>query len=110
MVTTGLNGNQGAIITRHRNTVHDIYTLDDAAKEGRSFVVQTNYDRDIPDPERDQRRIPAEKRMDALGTNTTMQGVLEKIMIEFPTFNIDTLLTSTLCAAKSYVNTTVWYK
>ena len=71
LVTSGVNGNEGAVITRHRNSVHDIYTLDDAAKDGRKFLVQTNYDRDIPDPERDQRRIPAEKRMDSLGANST---------------------------------------
>ena len=76
LVVSGVAGNEGAVITRHRNTVHDIYTLDDASKEGKSYIVQTNYDRDIPDPSGDQRRIPAQNRMDSLGSNTTMQSVL----------------------------------
>jgi hypothetical protein len=50
LVVSGVNGNEGAIITRHRNSVHDVYSLDDAAKEGKNYIVQTNYDRDIPDP------------------------------------------------------------
>lgn len=106
---SGVNGNEGAVITRHRNTVHDVYSLDDAAKTGKSYIVQTNYDRDVADPERDQRRIPAQNRMDALGNNTGMQSVMENIMIQHPTFNKDTLLTSTMSAGKKYVNTTVWY-
>lgn len=76
LIVSGVRGNEGAVIARHRNTVHDVYTLDDAAKEGKSYVVQTNYDRDVPDPSRDQRRIPAQSRMDALGNNTGMQSVM----------------------------------
>lgn len=88
--------------------MHDAITLGDVKKNGKSFIVQTNYDREVPDPVDDSRRIPAETKMDAL-KNISEQIVMDKVMSTFPNFNIDTLLTTTMSAKNNYVNTTVWY-
>jgi hypothetical protein len=47
------------VIERNRNGFHNYYTL----SEDVWFLVQTNYDRDVPDKMDDYRRIPAEQRM-----------------------------------------------
>jgi len=53
------------VITRNRRGVDNYYAWN--ATEGRWFLVQTNYDRDVPDPENDYRRIPAEQKLTKIG-------------------------------------------
>lgn len=55
-VLSGTKGNEGAVIERDSEKVHGLYELSDS----NWFLVQTNYDRDQPDPIHDQRRLPAE--------------------------------------------------
>jgi acid ceramidase/N-acylethanolamine-hydrolysing acid amidase len=62
-VVSGTNGNEGAVIERDSDKVHGFYEL----SATNWFLVQTNYDRDLPDPVHDQRRIPAEKRLKERG-------------------------------------------
>lgn len=40
--------------------MHNVTTISDAIAQNKSYLVQTNYDRDLPDPEDDYRRAPAE--------------------------------------------------
>lgn len=54
-MVSGIQGNEGIIIERNSDNVHAAYELSDSTW----FLVQTNYDRDQPDPKEDQRRIPA---------------------------------------------------
>lgn len=53
-VISGVKPNEGAVIERDPGSVHNYYTLNETTW----FLVQTNYDRDQPDPFHDPRRIP----------------------------------------------------
>ena len=58
-IVSGINPYEGMVIERDVNAVHAYYEL----SEENWFIVQTNYDRDYPDPLHDPRRVPVEKRM-----------------------------------------------
>ena len=73
------------------------------------FLVQTNYDRDEPDPVHDPRRIPVEKKLADRGNQGFTEEVLMKYMSEWPTFNIATIFTDILVPKTGYTNTTLWY-
>ena len=47
------------VIERDTNSIHAYYELN----ETNWFLVQTNSDRDVPDPVIDPRRIPVEDRL-----------------------------------------------
>ncbi len=47
------------MIERNVENVHAYYEL----SEENWFLIQTNYDRDYPDPLHDPRRVPVEKKM-----------------------------------------------
>ncbi len=84
-VVSGTKGNEGIVIERDNDKVHAAYELNDT----NWFIVQTNYDRDQPDPKSDQRRIPAENRLKERGnSNFKEQDLFDTIMSKFPTFNI----------------------
>ena len=53
-IVSGLGANEGTVIERDTDSVHAAYELSDSTW----FLVQTNYDRDQPDPVHDPRRIP----------------------------------------------------
>lgn len=56
---SGINAFEGMVIERDVNKVHAYYELSPTTW----FLVQTNYDRDQPDPIHDPRRVPVEKRL-----------------------------------------------
>jgi hypothetical protein len=62
-IISGLAGNEGAVIERDVDKVHAYYELTDE----NWFILQTNYDRDYPDPLHDPRRIPVENRLGERG-------------------------------------------
>lgn len=105
-VVSGTKGNEGAIIERDSDKVHGFYELSDS----NWFLVQTNYDRDQVDPVHDQRRIPAENRLKARGNkNLNEQNLFDEILFQFPTMNLETILTAVMVSSTNYHNTTVWY-
>ena len=104
-VVSGVSGNEGGVIERDTEDVHAFYELTDETW----FLVQTNYDRDQPDPLHDPRRIPAEDRVKANGPGFTEEALLKLIMSEWPTFNIATIMTAIMVPGTGYHNTTVWY-
>lgn len=74
------------------------------------FLVQTNYDRDYPDPLHDPRRVPVEKRLrDRGNVKLEEQELFDKFMSVWPTFNIATIMTAVMIPATGYHNTTIWY-
>ena len=94
------------VIERDTDSVHAYYEL----SESNWFLVQTNYDRDQPDPVYDPRRIPVEKKMQERGNeNFTEQAPLDHFMTQRPTFNIATIMSAIMVPATGYHNTTVWY-
>jgi len=73
-------------------------------------LVQTNYDRDYPDPLHDPRRVPVEKRLRERGNvHLESQELFDSFMKVWPTFNIATIMTAVMIPATGYHNTTVWY-
>jgi hypothetical protein len=53
-VVSGTGPNDGCVIERDTDSVHAFYELN----QTNWFIIQTNYDRDYPDPLHDPRRIP----------------------------------------------------
>lgn len=83
-----------------------MYTLDDKTW----FLVQTNYDRDQPDPFHDPRRVPVENRLREYGQRNIDENTLfTEFMTLWPTFNIATIMTAIMIPSTGYHNTTVWY-
>lgn len=58
-IISGVDVDEGCVIERDTDSVHAFYEL----SETNWFIVQTNYDRDYPDPLHDPRRIPVEHRL-----------------------------------------------
>ena len=105
-VVSGIQGNEGIIIERDSNKVHAAYELSDE----NWFIVQTNYDRDRPDPSDDQRRIPAENRLKERGNkNFKEQDLFDTVMSKNPTLNLETIYTVVMVSSTGYHNTTAWY-
>jgi N-acylethanolamine-hydrolysing acid amidase len=103
-IIAGLGPNEGMVIERDTNATHAFYQLSDETW----FLVQTNYDRDQPEPVYDQRRIPMEHRVQKRGQNFTHETVLEE-MFTWPNFNIATIMTAVMVPGQKYKNVTAWY-
>ncbi len=58
-MVSGVKANEACVIERAPNSVHGFYQLSNTTW----FLVQTNYDRDQPDPSTDPRRIAVENRI-----------------------------------------------
>ena len=93
------------VIERDTNTTNAYYELSDYMW----FLVQTNYDRDGPDPVHDPRRIPVEHKLAEWGNKDFDEDKLLKAMFQWPTFNIATIFTDIMVPATGYTNTTMWY-
>ena len=73
-------------------------------------MVQTNYDRDQPEPIHDPRRIPVENKLRERGNKgLTEQVLLDEFMFKWPTFNIASIMSAIIAPKSGYHNTTVWY-
>ena len=103
-IIAGAQPNEGMVIERATNGTHAYYELN----EERWFLVQTNYDRDQPEPIYDQRRIVMENRVRERGQDFTVDNVLKE-MFTWPNFNIATIMTAVMVPSKSYHNVTAWY-
>jgi hypothetical protein len=105
-VIAGVSGNEATVLERDTNQTHAAYTLSDS----NWFLVQTNYDRDQPDPIHDPRRIPVENKLKERGNKgLNEQVLLEDFMFKWPTFNIATIMSAIIVPKAAYHNTTVWY-
>ena len=72
-IVSGIKDNEGMVIERETDSTKAYYELSDY----NWFLIQTNYDRDQPDPLHDPRRIPTEKKLAARGNaNFTEQTLL----------------------------------
>lgn len=105
-IISGVEADEGAVIERDTESVHAYYEL----SETNWFLVQTNYDRDYPDPLHDPRRIPVEKKLREKGNQKfEPQDLFDEFMSQWPTFNIATIMTALMVPANGYHNTTCWY-
>jgi len=74
------------------------------------YLVQTNYDRNVPDPANDYRRIPAQNKLNAIGqSNITYDTLYYGVLAQSPNLNENTILTTIMSADTGYFNTTLWY-
>ena len=105
-IISGTGPNDGCVIERETNSVHAYYELNETTW----FLVQTNYDRDYPDPVTDPRRIPVENRLRERGNiHFEEKELFEDFMSQWPTFNIATIMTAIMVPGSDYHNTTAWY-
>ena len=109
LTVSGMNKNEGVVITRDRRGVYNVSQID-FDSEDQWFLVQTNYDRDIPDPASDYRRVPAENKMKAIGRNNMSEETLyNTVMISAPNKRDETITSSVMCPRTGSFNTTIWF-
>lgn len=63
---------EGCVLERNIRKLDSLYCLDWENTDkslNKWFLVQTNYDRDVPDPKKDYRRVPLENKIKAAGFN-----------------------------------------
>jgi len=107
-IVSGAQKGQGAVISKFQDSVQYFTKLD--AANGRWFIVQTNYQRDLPDPKTDNRRTAAIDRINKIGRDgLTKEVLLNEIMGTYPTFNAHTIHTTIMQVHGGYFNTTMWY-
>ena len=104
-IISGVKKNEGAVIERDPSSVHGYYSLSNTTW----FLIQTNYDRDEPDPFHDPRRIGVENRLRKYGNGITEKNLFEDFLSIWPTWNIGTIMSTVMVPGTSYHNTTVWY-
>ncbi|KAF6131654.1 N-acylethanolamine acid amidase [Phyllostomus discolor] len=96
-IVGGMSPREGVVITRKRNGPVDIWPLDPL--NGAWFRVETNYDHWKPAPEKDDRRTPAIKALNATGpANLTLEALFQVLSV-FPVYNNLTVYTTVMSAA-----------
>ncbi|XP_078302150.1 N-acylethanolamine-hydrolyzing acid amidase isoform X2 [Panthera onca] len=84
-IVGGASPREGMVITRNRNGPADIWPLDPL--NGAWFRVETNYDHWKPAPEKDDRRTPAMKALNATGQENLSLETLFQVLSVFPVCN-----------------------
>jgi len=108
LIVSGVKKNEGVVITIDRDGVNNVTQIN-VDQPDQWYFVQTNYDRDLPDPASDYRRVPAEIRMKAItreGINA--QSMFDGVLNLVPNMRPSTILTSIMSAQTGYFNTTIW--
>lgn len=108
IIISGIGKNEGIIITRDRNKAVNISVINEEL-ENEWFLVQTNYDRNQPDPEKDLRRLPAEKKIKEIGKDQlNLSELFNRILSLSPNKNSRTISSTIMCAKSGIFNTTIW--
>lgn len=96
-IVGGVSPWEGVVVTRNRGGPADIWPLDPL--NGAWFRVETNYDHWKPVPEKDDRRTPAIKALNATGqANLTLEALFQVLSV-FPVYNNYTVYTTVMSAA-----------
>lgn len=90
-ILAGSKSGQGAVISRNRMNATDVWLLDPAG--GRWFEVQTNYDHWQQPPWFDDRVVPANNALKALGQSRLSLDALFSVLSVKPVLNIQTTYT-----------------
>ncbi|XP_036906861.1 N-acylethanolamine-hydrolyzing acid amidase [Sturnira hondurensis] len=96
-IVGGMSPREGVVITRKRSGPADIWPLDPL--NGAWFRVETNYDHWKPAPEKDDRRTPAIKALNAMGPANLTLEALYQVLSVFPVYNNITIYTTVMSAA-----------
>jgi len=95
-IVAGVSSGQGAVISRNRLNATDVWILDPPK---RWFEVETNYDHWENPPWFDDRVVPANRGMEAMGQQKlSLTGMLDVLTIK-PVLNIQTTYTILACPA-----------
>lgn len=96
-IVAGVSAGQGVVISRNRLNAADVWRLD--AASGRWFEVETNYDHWEQPPWYDDRVVPANNAMNAMGqSGLTLDGMFKVLSIK-PVLNLQTTYTILSCPA-----------
>jgi len=101
LIASGVQPNQGVVITRDRNGAADVWALNSTMW----FEVQTNWDHWEPDP--DGRRDTANRGMQKLGQSRLNFPGLFSVLSTVPVLNKSTTYTTLMSAMSGTFNTTV---
>lgn len=110
-IVGGAHPGEGAVISRDRNEVRDVWYLGKNAskKDGSWYRLQTNYDHWNPVPKADDRRTPGYTNMNKMGQDhTNIQNLFTDVMHVWPTFNHHTDYTVMMSAQDGTYNSMVW--
>jgi len=89
-ILAGTKAGQGAVISRNRMNATDVWRLNSPSQW---YVIETNYDHWEQPPWFDDRVVPAEKALAAIGqAGITMSGLFNVLSTK-PVFNIQTTYT-----------------
>jgi len=101
----GVSAYEGAVISRSRLNASDVWVLN----ESPWFEVQTNYDHWTQPPWFDDRVVPADRAMEALGQdNLSYQGLLGVLSVK-PVLNLQSTFTMLTSATfGNYTSYTRW--
>ncbi|XP_060043867.1 N-acylethanolamine-hydrolyzing acid amidase [Erinaceus europaeus] len=103
-IVGGVFPREGVVITRNRGGPADIWPLDPL--NGAWFRVETNYDHWKPAPEKDDRRTPAIKALNATGQANLSLEALYRVLSVVPVYNRNTIYTTVMSAANPEKYTT----
>jgi N-acylethanolamine-hydrolysing acid amidase len=107
IILGGLRQDEGAILTRSRRSTIDDWSIDN--KNGRWYVLQTNYDRWEDVPWWDNRRIPGEKAMNATGQNGITKLTLFDVL-SIPKVNNQYTVYTTIMSASDPGQMQTWVR
>lgn len=106
-ILAGTQPGEGVVLTMNRDNLYEESWLD--AENGTWYLVQTNYDRDLPDPKHDDRRTVAQDRLNAIGrANINEQNLFTEVLQLYPNNNQLTIETVLFSASTGLFNITVW--
>lgn len=94
------------MIERNLTSVHFEYELQSELK--RWYIVQTNYDRDIPDPSDDPRRTAAENFIEKVGPSITADELFSEVMVKYPVRNRITIFTNIMDMTDNTFSLVYW--
>jgi len=101
----GVSANEGAVISRNRLNASDVWVLNST----KWFEVQTNYDHWNQPPWFDDRVVPADEAMTALGQENLSLDGLFKVLSVKPVLNIQSTFTMLTSAGEGvYTSLTRW--
>jgi len=107
-IVSGINEDEGVVLSRGRNMDVNAWALDSSEDNG-WYRLQTNYDHWEPVPESDNRRDPGNENMQKVGQDhANLTSIWSDVLTIWPTFNPHTDWTSLLCAETGELDTFTW--
>ncbi|KAL4233366.1 hypothetical protein ACF0H5_008048 [Mactra antiquata] len=98
IIVGGIKPGEGAVITKGHFKPDDVWMLN--ATDGQWFLVQTNYDHWKPPPPDDNRRSPATRAMNSMGSSNITVESLFHVMSTRKVLNEQTVHTTVMSAGK----------